>query len=277
MRRRRKCIVSGILKHTILIIMAFMVLFPITWIVLQSFKSYFDTIAVPPKILFSPVWRNYIDVLGRVRFFSSFRDSLVIALGSVGLTLLIGTPFSYALTRFNFKGRDNIAFFVLSTRMMPPIVVIVPFIRIFHMLNIADTHLGLILAHVLVNLALVIWMMRGFFSSIPREIEEAAIVDGCSQMGAFWWVTLPLSAPGLVATAILAFLFSWNELLFALTLTSLKVKTLPVYMATEFVGYLAVQWGPLSASGVLAILPPLFFIIFIQKHLVRGLTFGALK
>ena len=277
MKRRRRCIVFGILKHTVLIIMALIVLFPITWIILQSLKSYFDTIAVPPKILFSPVWKNYVDVLSRVGFFSSFRDSLVVALGSVGLALLIGTPFSYVLARFDFKGRDNIAFFVLSTRMMPPIVVIVPFIRIFHILNIADTHVGLILAHVLVNLALVVWMMRGFFSSIPREIEEAAIVDGCSQMGAFWSVTLPLSAPGLVATALLSFLFSWNEFLFALTLTSLKVKTLPVYMASEFVGYLAVQWGPLSASGVLVILPTLAFIIFIQKHLVRGLTFGALK
>lgn len=277
MGKKRSYIISGILKHTILIIIAFMVLFPIAWIVLQSMKSYFDTIAVPPKILFSPVWKNYLDVLGRVGFLSSFRDSLIVALGSVGIALLIGTPFSYVLARFSFRGRDDIAFFVLSTRMMPPIVVIVPFIMIFHTLNLADTHVGLILAHILVNLALVVWMMRGFFSGIPRQIEEAAIVDGCSQMGAFWSVTLPLSVPGLVATALLSFLFSWNEFFFALTLTSLKVKTLPVYMASEFVGYLAVQWGPLSAGGVLAILPMLILIIFIQKHLVRGLTFGALK
>jgi len=275
--KKTKFILSGILKHSILIIICAVVLFPLIWIIMQSLKTYFDTIAVPPKVIFSPVLQNYRDVLNRPGFIFSFRDSLIVALGSVGLVLLIGTPCGYALARFKFRGREDIGFFLLSTRMMPPIVVIVPFIRIFHSLGIADTHLGLILGHILVNLALVVWLMRGFFTDVPREIEEAAMLDGCSQMSAFSRVILPLVVPGLVATALLSFLFSWNEFLFALTLTSIKVKTLPVYMASEFVGYLAVQWGPLSAAGILAILPTLIFIAVIQKHLVRGLTFGALK
>lgn len=264
-------------KHIILTIAAIVVLFPLLWIILQSFKSSFDAIAIPPKFIFKPTLQNYIATLHRHGFLSAFRDSLIVGLGSVVITLLVGTPFGYALSRFRFRGREDIGFFVLSTKMMPPIVVIVPFVRIFHYLGISDTYIGLILAGILVNLALVVWMMRGFFMGIPQELEEAAMVDGCSQVGALRSIVVPLVAPGLVATAMLSFLFAWNEFIFALSLTSFNVRTLPVYMATEFVGYLAVDWGGLSAAGVLAILPGLVFIIAIQKHLVRGLTFGAIK
>jgi len=276
MKRKKKFIIK-IFKHTILVSIALIMLFPMIWIILQSFKSYFDVIAVPPKLIFSPVLENYINVFRKIDFFYSFRDSLIVALCSVGLTLLIGVPCGYALAKFNFKGKNNIGFFILSTKMMPPIVIIVPFVKIFHMLGMIDTYIGLILAHVLVNIALVVWMMRGFFVDIPREIEEAAMIDGCSEIKSFLIIDLPLSAPGLVATALLSFLFSWNEFFFALTLTNFKVRTLPLYMATEFVGHLAIKWGTLSAAGVLAIIPTLIFIIIIQRHLIRGLTFGALK
>jgi len=161
--------------------------------------------------------------------------------------------------------------------MLPAIVVIVPFIRIFSFLNLIDTYFGVILSHIILNLALVVWMSRGFFEGIPRELEEAAWIDGSSYMGTFLRIVFPLAVPGIVATAILAFLFSWNELLFALTLTSFNVKTLPVFMASEFVGYLAVNWGGLSAAGVLAIIPTIVFIIIVQRHIVKGLTFGAIK
>ncbi len=264
-------------KYLVLCIIALIVLFPLIWIVFQSFKSYFDTIAIPPKFIFKPTLKNYLTVLGTTGFVKSFADSLIIALGSVVLCIIIGTPFGYVLARYQFRGRSDIAFFVLSTRMLPAIVVIVPFIRIFSFLNLIDTYLGVILSHILLNLALVVWMSRGFFDGIPRELEEAAWIDGSSYMGTFIKIVFPLAAPGIVATAILAFLFSWNELLFALTLTSFNVKTLPVFMASEFVGYLAVNWGGLSAAGMLAIIPTIVFIIIVQKHIVRGLTFGAIK
>ncbi|HSV31395.1 MAG TPA: carbohydrate ABC transporter permease [Atribacteraceae bacterium] len=274
---KKSTMMKNFLKHFVLILVAAVVLFPFFWIILQSFKTSFDVIAYPPKFIFQPTWQNYLSTLQRQGFLMAFRDSLLVSLGSVILTLLIGTPFGYVLSRFRFRGREDIGFYVLSTRMMPPIVVIIPFVRIFHALGIIDTHVGLILAGVLVNLALVVWMMRGFFSGIPAEIDEAALIDGCSRLSALRWIVLPLVTPGLVSTAMLSFLFSWNEFIFALSLTSFNVRTLPVYIATEFIGYLAVDWGALSAAGVLAILPGLLFIIAIQKHLVKGLTFGAIK
>jgi multiple sugar transport system permease protein len=264
-------------KYLLLCLFAAFILSPLLWILLQSFKNHFDTIAVPPKLVFVPSLENYVKVFTTTGFAKSFFDSLVIALGSVLLCLLVGTPFGYVLARYSFPRKDDIGFFLLSTRMLPAIVVIVPFIRIFNFLHINDTYIGLILSHVLLNIALVVWMTRGFFDGVPKEIEEAAAIDGTSQMGTFIRIVFPITAPGIAATATLAFLFSWNELLFALTLTSFNIRTLPVFMASAFVGYLAVNWGGLSAAGVVAIIPTTIFIIIVQKNIVRGLTFGAIK
>jgi multiple sugar transport system permease protein len=264
-------------KYLLLSFMAALVLSPFLWIVLQSLKGHFDTIAVPPKILFVPTLDNYVKVFTSTGFLKAFLDSSVVAVGSVLLCLAVGTPFGYVLARYRFAGKDDIGFFILSTRMLPAIVVIVPFIRIFNFLHINDTYVGLILSHLLLNIALVVWMSRGFFDGVPREVEEAAAIDGTSQIGTFLRIVFPIAAPGIAATAILAFLFSWNELLFALTLTSFNIKTLPVFMASDFVGYLAVNWGALSAAGVIAIIPTTIFIMIVQKNLVRGLTFGAIK
>jgi len=268
---------SNAWKYIILSIIALLFLFPLFWIILQSLKSYFDTIAVPPKFVFPPTLNNYAEVFGKTGFIKSFMDSLIVAVGSVGLCVIVGTPFGYVLARYEFRGKSDIGFFILSTRMLPAIVIIVPFIRLFNMLGLIDTYLGVILGHIILNLALVVWMTKGFFDGIPKEVEEAAWIDGCSYMGTFIRIVFPLAAPGVVATAILAFLFSWNELLFALTLSSFKVKTIPVFMASEFVGYLAVNWGALSAAGVVAIIPTTIFIVIVQKHIVKGLTFGAIK
>jgi multiple sugar transport system permease protein len=264
-------------KYILLIIIAIIILFPIIWILLQSLKSYFDTIAVPPKFIFRPTLINYLTVFKLEGFGKSFLDSLIIAFGSIVCCIIVGTPFGYVLARYDFRGRSDIGFFILSTRMLPAIVVIVPLIRIFSYLNLIDTYAGVIFSHIILNLALVVWMTRGFFDGIPREVEEAAWIDGCSQLKTLMRVVFPLTAPGIVATSILAFLFSWNELLFSLTLTSFKVKPLPVFMASQFVGWLAVDWGGLSAAGIIAIIPTIVFITIIQKHIVRGLTFGAIK
>ena len=273
----KRSIIHKSWKYILLSIISIVILFPLIWILLQSFKSYFDTIAVPPKLIFKPNLENYLSVIEATGFIKSFADSLIIALGSVTFCLIIGTPFGYVLARYKFRGRDDIGFFILSTRMLPAIVVIIPFIRIFSFLKLIDTYIGVILSHVLLNLALVVWMSRGFFDGIPKEIEEAAWIDGCSYLRTFIKIIFPLAAPGIIATSILAFLFSWNELLFALTLSSFRVKTLPVFMVSEFVGYLAVNWGGLSAAGFIAIIPTMIFISIVQKHIVRGLTFGAIK
>ena len=257
-------------KHTAMILICLMALFPILWILTQAFKSYFDTIAVPPKIFFKPVLDNFREVLMKPGFLSSLKDSLIMALGSSVLGLILGTPCGYALARLTYRGAGSVGFFLLITRMVSPIVIIIPLNRVFQIFGLIDTHIGLILAHTFINIGLVVWMMRGFFQDIPESLEEAARIDGCSNIRAFYKIALPITAPGLAATTIFCFLFSWNELMMALTLSSIQVRTSPVFIISEFVGYLAVEWGLLSAAGILTVLPMLIFIVAIQKNLVRG-------
>jgi multiple sugar transport system permease protein len=265
------------LKHGGMIIICLLALFPILWILTQAFKSYFDTIAVPPKILFTPVLDNFKQVLRRYGFLSALLTSLSVATGSSLLGLLLGTPCGYALARLRYRGSETVGFFFMVTRMVSPIVIIIPLNKVFQFLGLIDTHFGLILAHTFINIGLVVWMMRGFFADIPESLEEAAKLDGCSTIKAFYLIAVPAVAPGLAATTIFCFIFSWNELLMALTLTSLRVRTTPVFVVSEFVGYLAVEWGLLSAAGVLIVLPMLIFVVAIQRNLVRGLTMGAVK
>ena len=274
---RTKRILIEALKHVAMIFICLVALFPILWILTQAFKPYFDTIAVPPKIFFQPVLDNFRQVLAKPGFLSSIRDSFILAMGSSLLGLLLGTPCGYALARLQYRGSGSVGFFLLITRMVSPIVIIIPLNRAFQVLGLIDTHIGLILAHTFINIGLVVWMMRGFFQDIPDSLEEAARLDGCSNIQAFYKIALPTTAPGLAATTIFCFLFSWNELMMALTLASLKVRTSPVFVISEFVGYLAVEWGLLSAAGILIVLPMLIFVVAIQKNLVRGLTMGAVK
>jgi multiple sugar transport system permease protein len=274
-RTRQKLI--EVLKHGAMILICVIALSPILWIGTQAFKSYFDTIAVPPKIFFTPVLDNFRKVLVKPGFLTSIRDSFIMAAGSSFLGLLLGTPCGYALARLRYRGSEAVGFFLLITRMVSPIVIIIPLNRAFQFFGLIDTHAGLILAHTFINIGLVVWMMRGFFQDIPDSLEEAARLDGCSNIQAFYKIALPTTAPGLAATTIFCFLFSWNELMMALTLTSLQVRTTPVFIISEFVGYLAVEWGLLSAAGILIVLPMLIFVVAIQKNLVRGLTMGAVK
>jgi len=224
-----------------------------------------------------PTLDNYRQVPARPGFLRSMFDSLAVAGGSSLIGLALGTPCGYALARLRFRGANAFGFIMLVTRMISPIVIIIPLTRVFQILGLVDTRLGLILAPTWMNIGLVVWMMRGYFIDIPDSLEEAARLDGCSVYGAFARVALPVVLPGLAATTIFCFLFSWNELMMALTLASLRVRTTPVFVISEFVGYLAVEWGVMSAAGMLVVLPMLVFVVSIQRNLVRGLTMGAVK
>lgn len=265
------------LNYLILIIFAGFFLFPIYWLLLQSLKVPLDTIAYPPKFFFSPTLRNYQLVLSRPGLLMSFFSSFIIAAGSVLVALLFGAPAAYSFARYNFKGKEHFAFFILSTKLMPYIVVVIPFVQIFGRLHLTDTYFSLIISHVLIHLALVVWMLRAFIQNVPISVEEAARIDGCTRMGALVRVVFPLIVPGLVATGLLSFIFSWNELLFALALTTQKIRTLPVRFATEFIGYTAIDWGAISASGILGIILPIVIVLSIEKYLVSGFTFGVLE
>jgi len=259
----------------ILFVLAY--LFPIIWMILSSFKIQSDAYAMPPKWVFKPTLMNYREILlnrGLIKFLG---NSLLIVSLSCVATLFIGTMAAFALGRFRFKGNRDIAFYIMSTRMAPPVMVIIPiFIMYRYALNLYNSYAGMVLVYTAMNLPLAVWLLRGFFLEIPHELDEAAEIDGCSKWTAFWKVIFPLSGPGLAATGILSFIFAWNEFFFALILTAKKTRTLPVTV-TSFVSGMGIEWGELNAAGTIIMIPLLIFAFFMQKHLLRGLTLGAVK
>ena len=260
----------------VILCIVIIMLFPIIWMITTSFKNSVDSMSIPPKWVFNPTIENYVSILKNRDFINAFKNSLIVAAVSLAVVLTIGLPSAYALERFNFKRKRDLAFWILSTRMAPPIGVLLPFYLMFRRFNLTDTRISLILMHITINLALTIWVMRGFFREIPYELEESAQIDGCSTLGAFFKIILPLSINGIISTTILGFIFSWNDFIFASVLAGGNSRTLPVVVA-RFIGYYEIKWGELSAGGVVAIIPAIIFIGFVQKYLVRGLTFGALK
>lgn len=249
---------------------------PVAWLVLTSFKKPVDIYAMPPKIIFSPTLENYKTLIFERDFINYFKNSVLIAVSTTLICVFLGTLFAYALSRFSFRRRDDLAFWVLSLRMMPPIAVILPYYLLFMNLKLLDTHLALIIVYFVINFPFAVWMMKGFFKELPIEYEEAALVDGCTRLQVFIRIVMPLIRPGLAATAVFAFIFSWNEFLFALILTGERVKTLPVGV-TGFITFEGVKWGLLAAGGIFIIAPVLILSLLIQRHLVKGLSFGGIK
>jgi multiple sugar transport system permease protein len=202
-------------------------------------------------------------------------DSIVIAVGSTALTILLGTLAAYALSRLAFRGRDTYLGWVLAQRFMPPIAIIVPIVFMFHYAGLRDTHLGMIIVHALINLPVAVLLMKSFFDDVPKDVDEAAMIDGATRFQTFWRVVLPMVKGGIAATAVLCFIFSWTEFLLSLFLTS-SIRTLPVKITT-FVTSTGSEWGFISALGTSAIVPSFIFILLVQRQLVRGLTLGSLK
>lgn len=253
---------------------------PVYWLVTISLKREIDQFAYPPLWWgFPPTLEHYRDAF-LVRSFGRFLvNSALTAAGSTILALLAGTPAAYALARFRWPGRwgERIGFSILSTRMLPPIVTIVPLFLMMRQAHLLNSLAGLGIVYTAFNLPFVIWMMRGFFDEIPPELEEAALLDGESRLGALLRIVLPLARPGLAATAIFCSIVAWNEFLFALILTQTEsATTLPVGIAARVTQY-EIQWGAMSAAGVVAIIPVLVFAALAQKYLVRGLSLGAVK
>jgi multiple sugar transport system permease protein len=270
-------------------------IFPVVWSYMASFKPAEDIFVLPPKLFFTPTLHNYLVVLGleigteaegvsatqaatgvASQLPRYFLNSLIVSTGTTILSLAIGALAAYSLARFRFRAKRFILLSILFVRMVPAVVLVVPFFVIWQSLGLIDTHIGLILAYLSFNLPFVIWMMRGFFLDIPIEIEEAALIDGASRMRALVSIVLPLAAPGMAATAIFALLLSWNEFLFAVLLTSNDAKTLSPAIL-NYVTDKAILWGNLYAAGCIILLPVLVFSLAVQKHIARGLTGGAIK
>ncbi len=252
-------------------------LVPLSWIVLSSFKVEADQFSIPPKWFPEKLTlQNYQTFFHNSELLNSFFNSVMTTLFSTLIALILGVPAAYALARFNWKNSNTIAFVILLARMTPPIVMVLPFFMIARYLNIANTYIPIVIALSFFSVPFAVWMMRGFFQEIPNSIEEAAMIDGCTRTQALLKVILPLSMPGLAATSILCALISWNEFLFALVLTGRDTRTLPV-LVNMFVSERNIEWGVMSASAVIIVLPMVIFGLLVQNDLVRGLTMGSSK
>jgi multiple sugar transport system permease protein len=252
-------------------------LFPVIWMVLSSLKTQSDAYAIPPKWVFWPTFMNYREILFNRNLVNYAGNSLIIASFTTIITLFIATFAAYSLSRYRNTYSRDLAFFILSTRMAPPVMVVLPIYLMFRdFLHLYNTYPGLILAHVAFNLPLAVWLLRGFMLDIPLQLDEAARIDGANRWTILWKVIFPLTRPGLAASGILCFIFSWNEFFFSLVLTGRKTRTLPVTV-TSFVSGMGIEWGELNAAGTIIMIPLLIFAIAMQKYLIQGLTLGALK
>jgi multiple sugar transport system permease protein len=251
-------------------------LFPLFWMLLISLKPPADQFVMPPKFLFIPMIGNYVTAVTDPSFIKSLTNSLVISLSATLASLAIAAPAGYSLARFSFKGRSTMAYLILVTSMTPILGLLLPFFVMFVELGLYDTQVSVIIVYLMLRLALATWMVMSFVQDLPKELEEAAFIDGCSWFTTFRLIVLPLIAPGLAATAIIGFIFCWNEFATAFILTGTNAQTATV-MLFKYMGREFTAWGPLTATGILILLPVEIFALAVQRYLIRGLTFGAVK
>ena len=275
---KKKKVAVGILTTVVLTGIILIVNIPIVWLIMTSFKMRPDIISDHPVWIFRPTLEHYIRVLARKEVFPVdlyFSNSLIVTISTTLLAILITFPAAYSIARFNTGGR-NLSFWILSIRMLPPVVFLIPMGMLFMSYHLLDTKFGLIIVYLTFNIPFATWTLKSFIEEIPREIEESALIDGAGRLGVIIRVTFPLCAPGLVAVSLICFIFSWNEFLYALVLTSLRAVTMTVGTARFLTGY-AIWWGDISAAATVAMIPVIILGFLSQKYLVRGLTLGAIK
>jgi multiple sugar transport system permease protein len=297
--------IAGVL----VVVYALVSMIPLFWIFITGFKTPPDSIAYPPKIIFSPSLEGYVNlfttrtrqtpeyiaslppadtwydrlvrsrnmvIAGPSKYIPRYINSLIIGFGSTFLAVFLGTIAAYAFSRFRIPLKDDLLFFILSTRMMPPIAVAIPIYLMYRAIGLIDTQLGMILLYTAVNLSLSVWLLKGFMDEIPREYEEAAMVDGYTRLQAFWKVVLPQASTGIAATAIFCLIFSWNEYAFAVLLTSGVAQTTPPFIPF-IIGEGGQDWPAVAAGTTLFLIPIVVFTILLRKLLLRGITFGAVR
>ena len=266
----------NVVVYIVSVVAMMIAIFPIYWILATALKTRTDFLDFPPKFfLFKPTLNNFHQVFVVDKFHQYIINSVVVTVGAVLLALLICIPASYSLCRLMTKGRDNFAFSILGIRVLPMITLILPLYILFKQTNLLNTRLGLILIYTLINFPLTVWVLRSFIMEIPVEIEEAAAVDGCSKIMTLLRVVIPLIKPGILAVAILDFMFVWNEYFLAYILSS-ATRTVPV--ATEaYIGIRGIRWGETCSAAITSVVPVVIILFFVQKHIVRGLSFGAVK
>ncbi|MDO4272989.1 MAG: carbohydrate ABC transporter permease [Eubacteriales bacterium] len=263
-----------VLRNLGLTLFAMFALFPLVWMVICAFKS--DAQMYNTIFRFTPTLDNFRAVLVGTDYFKAFFQNLVVAGGAVIITVIAGVPCAYALARYNFRKKEDVAFQILSFKFAPEIMVILPIFLIFQKIGLYDTYFGLIWVYQLITMPLLIWVVRGYFEDISIEVEQAAQLDGYSWYEIFFKTLVPLIKPGLVASALLAFIFAWNSFTFPLILSGFKIQTITI-TALRYIASDTVHYGQVAVASTIAVLPEVIVALFIQKHLVRGLSFGAVK
>lgn len=269
-------IIKSILIYLAVIIAVILSIAPIVYLFITSFKPAELTFAVPPVWNFTPTLQNYRDVFAGANFTKYFFNSFIVATTTTLVALVLGAFAGYGFARYPFRGNDALRLGSLLPQMLPPITIIVPLYVLFNSMRLIDSQWALIISYLTFSVPLSIWMTTGFFADVPVELEESAMIDGCTRLGAFFRISVPIAAPGLAATAILSFIYCWNEFLYAVILTGRDARTLPVTI-TSFMTNRAILWGRIAASGSLVLIPVLIFALIAQRYLVRGLSRGAVK
>jgi multiple sugar transport system permease protein len=267
---------ATVAKWAVFLLFTLWTVVPIALVVLNSFKRAKDIFTTMPTLIFTPTLINYVNAFTKANFGLYYINSIIVGVTSTVIVIVIGTLAAYALTSFRLPGANGIAGAILVGKLVPTISMVLPLFVIINAIGLRGTLGGPIIAHTALNLPFVIWLMMGFVRDVPRELEQAAMIDGCTRLQAFRLVVLPVILPGIAAAFILSMQYSWNELLFALQLTTLNTYTLPVGIA-GFVGSISVDWGLSSAAATATMVPLIILGFFIQKHLARGTTGGAVK
>lgn len=259
--------------YLLLLLLWFPFFFVFAWMIEAAFKTQMQNTSIPPLIVFQPTLDNFVTVFSRNPMSQFLLNSLIVGVGATGLALILGLPAAYGIARYK---QQRLSVAILVARIMPGISYLVPWFIMFSKLKLIGSYSTLIMAHLMITLPMTIWLMIGFFEDIPHELDEAAFIDGCNPVQAFWRISLPLTKPGIAASAILSFIFSWNNFMFSLVLANQQTRPLPVAVFS-FISYTQVDWGGLNAAATIVTLPVLIMILFAQKHMVRGLTLGSVK
>lgn len=272
----KKLTLGSVLKWAVLVLFTFWTIVPIALIILNSFKKAKDIFTATPTLVFKPTLENYVNAFTKANFGLYYLNSSIVALVSTVIVIVVGTFAAYALTNFRLQWANTIAAGFLIAKLVPTISILLPLFVIINAVGLRGTLGGPIIAHAALNLPFVVWLMMGFIRDVPRDLAQAAMIDGCSRMQTFWKVIFPIILPGVAAAFVLSMQYSWNELLFSLQLTTLDTYTLPVGIAS-FVGSISVDWGLSSAAATATMVPLIIIGFFVQKYIAQGTTGGAVK
>jgi len=284
--KSHKKLFQKIIVNLLLLVCFTFLLFPVFWVATMAFKSHEDILTWPPKFIFKPTLENFKNITTAIRkyrvgavssdFLKGFGNSLLVTTSALLLSLITGIPAAYALGRFRFKGKNDIAFTFLSFRFAPELLVIIPIYLIFQQIGLYDTYFGLIWVYQLITMPMVIWILMSYFEDISVELEQASLVDGFPPLRTFWRIILPMAKPGIAAASLLAFIYAWNNFIFAMILGSSKVQPVTV-SALKFITAEKLRYGDIAAACILAAIPIFILSVYAQRYMVRGLSLGAVK